>query len=207
MKGELNPKLEIGDRVMCYHMEGETQVPPGTEGTVVQIGRDPFEVKGEEIIRVNWDNGSKLSLISATDAWKKVEPSDINEQSDPSWTFITENSDVFENFDWRWFRTFLTKIRNSGIVNMFGASPLLYSGRDHIDRYYGEGREDDEEMQAVLDDAEESKHKIVQGVISYMIANNKDLDNMDLVNRYARHFSQKILGLYIAFSNVTGSLD
>jgi hypothetical protein len=88
---------------------------------------------------------------------------------------------------------------------MYGAAPLLFAGKDHIDRYYGEGREDEEDFQAVLDDAEESKNKIVQGVMSYMIANNKSLDDMNMVNRYANNFSQKILGLYIALSNLTGS--
>jgi hypothetical protein len=58
----------------------------------------------------------------------------------------------------------------------------------------------------VLDDAEESKNKIVQGVMSYMTANNKSLDDMNLVNRYANNFSQKILGLFIAMSNLTGNL-
>lgn len=84
---------------------------------------------------------------------------------------------------------------------MFGAAPLLYAGREHIDRYYGEGHEDDENFQAVLDEADESKNKIIQGVIEYMRKNNKDLDNMNQVNSYARNFSQKIVGLYIAFSN------
>jgi hypothetical protein len=39
-----------------------------------------------------------------------------------------------------------------------------------------------------------------------MIANNKSLDDMNMVNRYANNFSQKILGLYIALSNLTGNL-
>jgi hypothetical protein len=90
---------------------------------------------------------------------------------------------------------------------MFGASPLLYAGKEHIDRYYGEGREDEEEFQAVLEDADESKDKIVQGVISYMIKHNKDLDNMGMVNHYAKNFSQKILGLYITLAGMTGNLS
>ena len=72
MKSELNPRLKEGDRVICYHMDGETGVPPGTEGTVTKISRDPFEPNGDElIIEVNWDNGSTLALVSVTDAWKK----------------------------------------------------------------------------------------------------------------------------------------
>ncbi len=72
MKGPLNPELKVGDRVMCYHMDGETSVTPGTIGTVTLISSDPFEDGDEKIISVNWDNGSHLGLITSTDAWKKV---------------------------------------------------------------------------------------------------------------------------------------
>lgn len=206
MSKQFNQELKAGDKIMIYYMEGELGVPPGTTGTVNKITNDPFEKDGF-IINVRWDNGSTLSLLSSTDVWKKIdeELKDINESTDSNWNFITNNADVFENFDWRWFREFLSKIRDSGIINMFGASPLLYSGKKHIDRYYGEGREDDRAFQEVLEDAEESKNKIIQGVIKYMEKNNKDLDNMEMVNRYANHFSQQLLGLYIVFSNITGS--
>jgi len=206
MSKQFNQELKAGDKIMIYYMEGELGVPPGTTGTVNKITNDPFEKDGF-IVNVRWDNGSTLSLLSSTDVWKKIdeELKDINESTDSNWNFITNNADVFENFDWRWFREFLSKIRNSGIINMFGASPLLYSGKKHIDRYYGEGREDDRAFQEVLEDAEESKNKIIQGVIKYMEKNNKDLDNMEMVNRYANHFSQQLLGLYIVFSNITGS--
>lgn len=207
MSKQFNEQLEVGDKIMVYHMEGELGVPAGTTGIVKKITQDPFEKDGF-IINVSWDNGSTLSLLSVTDVWKKIEeePKNIDESTDKGdWDFITNNADVFENFDWRWFREFLSKIRDSGIINMFGASPLLYSGKKHIDRYYGEGREDDRAFQEVLEDAEESKNKIIQGVIKYMEKNNKDLDNMEMVNRYANHFSQQLLGLYIVFSNITGS--
>lgn len=73
MKGPLNPELKVGDRVMCYHMEGETSVSPGTIGQVTSISSDPFEPsEDEKIISVRWENGSNLALISSTDTWKKV---------------------------------------------------------------------------------------------------------------------------------------
>jgi hypothetical protein len=206
MKGQLNPELNVGDRIMCYHMEGETGVPPGTLGTVTRIGRDPFEDENSKIIEVKWENGSTLSLISSTDAWKFAPKENIKEQSDP-WKFMTENPDVFENFDWRWFRNYLEMIRNSGIVNVFGAAPLLYSGREHIDRYYGEGKEDDEDFQDVLDNADESKDKIIQGVVKYMQKHNKSLDDMSSVNRYAQNFSQKILGLFMVMHGMRNRED
>jgi len=197
MKGQLNPELKVGDRIMCYHMEGETGVPPGTLGTVTKITRDPFETENDNIINVKWDNGRSLSLITATDVWKLVPKENIKEQEDNAWKYMTKNPDIFENFDWRWFREYLEMIRNSGIVNVFGAAPLLYTGREHIDRYYGEGKEDNEYFQDVLDNADKSKDKIIQGVVNYMQKNNKPLDDMSSVNRYAQNFSQKILGLFM----------
>ena len=197
MKGKLNPPLKVGDRIMCYHMEGETGVPPGTLGTVTKITRDPFETENDSIINVKWDNGRSLSLITATDVWKLVPKENIKEQEDNAWKYMTKNPDIFENFDWRWFREYLEMIRNSGIINVFGAAPLLYTGREHIDRYYGEGKEDNEYFQDVLDNADKSKDKIIQGVVNYMQKNNKPLDDMSSVNRYAQNFSQKILGLFM----------
>lgn len=198
MKGRLNPPLNVGDKIICYHMEGETNVPAGTTGVVSQISNDPFETESDgKIINVKWDNGITLSLITSTDAWKKVSSEKIDEQRNPDWEFLTQNSDLLNNFDWRWFREYLTTIRDSGIVNMYGASPLLYAGKSHIERYYGENMEDDENFQEVLDNADESKNKIIDGVIKYMESNQKDVDDMDLVNTYAKTFSQKLLQLYI----------
>lgn len=52
-------------------MEGEVQAPIGIKGTVTRISKDPFEMDGdEEIISVDWDNGSTLSLLSTTDVEK-----------------------------------------------------------------------------------------------------------------------------------------
>lgn len=201
MSKGINPELNVGDRIICYHMQDETSVPPGTEGVVKKITQDPFE-KDAKIINVNWENGSNLALISSTDLWKKVSQEPLQESQNSEWDYMTENPDIFDYFDWKWLRQFLYKIRESGIVNMFGVAPLLYAGKEHIDRYYGEGREDDERFQEVLNDADRAKDKIVQGVVKYMKANNKNLNDMMTVNRYAQHFSQKIVGLYMAMSKM-----
>jgi hypothetical protein len=201
MKGSLNPPLKKGDRIVLFHMDGESAVSPGALGTVSHVGKDPFEDDGE-IISVAWDNGSRLSLLTSTDAWKMAPVENIqeNRSGDPAYEYFSKNPEVFDNFDWRFLRLFLYKIRKSGITNMFAASPLLYSGKNHIERYFGEGREDSEDFQAVLDDADEAKDKIVLGVINYMKKKGMDLDDLDLINSLARKFSQKILNLYISFS-------
>jgi hypothetical protein len=75
--------------------------------------RDPFEVDGE-IIAVNWDNGSTLALVSITDSWVKV-PNEqkIEEQTgSPEYDYFSKNPEIFENFDWRFLREFLTKLKD-----------------------------------------------------------------------------------------------
>ena len=125
----------------------------------------------------------------------------INEASLPSdYMAFKRNKDIFDNFDWRTLREFLYKIRESGIVNMLEASPLIYSGGKHIERYYGEGREDDEKFQQLIEDADEAKDIFVQGLINYMISKDLDVSDMDNVNSYARRLAKGILDIYIGFS-------
>jgi len=201
MKGPLNPELKVGDKIMCFHMEGETGVPPGTAGIVTSISRDPFESPDDKLINVNWENGSNLALISSTDAWKKVSEK-ITEAStgDRHYDFFSKNPEIFENFDWRFFREFLNKLRDSSVTNMFQSGPFLYSGKEWIDRYHGENQEDNESFQEVLEIAEESKNKMVQGIIKYMTSKNLDLDDMSKVNHYASKFANKIVQLYMTFA-------
>ena len=202
MRGELNPTLKEGDRVVCYHMDGETGVPPGTQGTVRRISRDPFEPNGDElIIEVNWDNGSTLALVSSTDAWKKPKER-VQESSttgDRHYDYFSKNPEIFENFDWRFFREFLNKLRDSSVVNMFQARPFLYSGREWIDRYHGENEEENEAFQEVLEMAEESKMKLIQGLMKYMESKKLDMDDMGRVNHLAEKFASKIVQLYMTF--------
>ena len=199
VKRELNPKVSVGDKVMCLNMDGESSVPPMTTGIVRNVVRDPFEVDGE-LITVNWDNGSTLALVSITDSWVKV-PNEqkIEEQTgSPEFNYFSENPEIFENFDWRFLREFLTKLRDASPVNMLQSQPFLYSGREWIDRYYGEDQEDNEDFQEVLEMADEAKNKMIQGVLKYM--ESKDIEiELDKVNRLIGQFSSKILNLYISF--------
>jgi len=196
-KSNLNPELKIGDRIVLYHMDSESSVSPGDEGTVTNIAQDPFESADAKIFSVKWDNGSTISLLSVCDVWKKVE-SEINEDAQKQADFVIQNEEIFDSFDWRFLRQFLKMIQSSGIVNMFGAAPLLYAGREHIDRYYGEGREDEQEFQEVLDNADEAKNKMIDGTIKFMEKNNNPI-NVDSVNSKIRRLSQKILEIYMIF--------
>jgi hypothetical protein len=202
MKGQLNPPVKPGDRIICYHMDGETGVPAGTKGTVVTVTRDPFETDTDgQIIGVNWENGSKLSLLTTTDAWKKV-VEEIQEQvtGSPEYDFFSKNPEVFENFDYKFFKKYLLKLRESGVVNMFQASPFLYSGKEWIDRYHGEHQEDNEAFQEVLEMAEEVKNKMIQGLLKYMESKNMDIDDMSRFNNLINKFAMKINQFYMTFA-------
>ena len=197
-KKELNPKLVKGDRIMCLHMDGETSVPPMTTGTVRSVVKDPFEPDGE-IINVDWDNGSPLGLLSVTDSWIKIAQETLEEQAGTSeYEYFSENPEIFENFDWRFLREFLKKLRDASPVNMLQSQPFLYSGKEWIDRYYGEDQEDNEDFQEVLEMADEAKDKMIQGVLKYMESEGIEID-LDKVNRLIKKFDVKILKLYISF--------
>jgi hypothetical protein len=81
---------------------------------------------------------------------------------------------------------------------MFAASPLLYSGKDHIERYYGENPPNPEEFDKLLDMADEAKDKMIQGTMSWMENNNKEID-VNTVNFRVQKLSQKILQLWRVF--------
>jgi len=201
MKGKLNPPVKPGDKIICYHMDGETGVPAGTKGTVITVTRDPFETDNDgQIIGVNWENGSKLSLLTTTDAWKKV-VEEIQEQTNsPEYDFFKKNPELFDNFDYKFFKKYLLKLRESGVINMFQASPFLYSGKDWIDRYHGEHQEDNEAFQEMLEMADESKNKMIQGLLKYMESKDYDFEDMDRINNLMRKFATKINQFYITFA-------
>ena len=195
-KRELNPKVVKGDKIMCLYMDGESSVPMGTNGVVSRVIRDPFEADGE-IIEVKWDNGSNLSLISVTDSWVKADENQIKESRDAH-DYFRDNPEIFENFDYKFLREFLNKLRKAGPVNMFQSQPFLYSGRKWIDRYYGENQKDNEDFQEVLDMADEAKNKMIQGVLKYMKSEGIEIE-IDKVNSLMGKFATKILQLYISF--------
>jgi len=200
MKGQLNPPLKVGDNIMCFHMEHETSVPPGTKGVVTKVQRDPFEPNEDDvIISVNWENGSKLSLVSATDAWKKISEERIEEQTDSrEYDFYSKNPEIFDNFDWRFFREYMNKVRETGIVNVYSAAPLLYSGKKHIDRYYGENPSNPEKFEELLEMADDARLKMTQGMIKLFESKGKELD-LDDINRQLPRMAQSILKLWMSF--------
>lgn len=195
----IKPKLNLGDKIILIQMDDDYDpVSPGTKGEVIGIEKEHWGNEGGEKIYVKWEDGRNLPILSDVDIWihdKKKMNEDISD-------FITnrQNFPVLKNFDWSFLTNYLTKVRDSGIINMFGAAPLLYSGKDHIERYHGEGREDDESFNEVLELADEAKQKMIEGVVKYLNSKGNKWDISD-ANREVRKFSQKLLEFYIAMNS------
>jgi hypothetical protein len=199
MKGQLNTPLNVGDEIVCIYMEHESSVPPGTKGVVTKVQRAPFESDGSLLINVNWENGSKLSLFSAIDSWKKIQEKQIDEQTGSGeYDFFSKNPDIFENFDWRFLKEYLKKVQKAGPVNMLQSGPFLYSGKKWIDRYYGENQEDNDDFQEMLDSAEEAKDIMIHGTLKWMESKGMEIDLND-VNRIIGRLATKIVQLYTNF--------
>jgi hypothetical protein len=202
-KRQLNPPVNVGDRIELYHMEQESSIPLGTEGTVIDLNDDPFK-GGSKLISVKWDNGSQLKLCNDVDMWKMAKSRNIEEQidllfeQDSEYEFFRDNEELFELFDYRFLKKYLKVIQKTGIVNMFASAPLLYCGREHLERYYGEDKEDDENFEEALEMADMAKNKMIQGTINWLEHKNKEV-TVDSANTYIKRLSVKMVELYAAF--------
>lgn len=199
MNQVLNPLLEVGDEVICYHMEGEMTIRPGLKGTVIKIQEDPI-VPDALLYQVKWENGQSLPLLSDVDTWKKTKKKIEEQSGDPIFDIYRRNQALFKHFDYGFFRDFFIKLKDSGIINMFGSYPLIYAGKEHLERYYGEGREEDELFQELLNVADEAKDKLIQGVLSYLEETNQDFsfdeEGMIKINSLAKKFSKDLFLVY-----------
>jgi hypothetical protein len=191
MKNTKNPELNICDKIVLYHMEDKHGIDSGMQGVVTDITIDPFDNENK-IIGVNWDDGSKLNILSKYDVWKFAKKKSIDESAEE---WFETNGDLLKYFKYNKIRKFLIKVRESGIINMFAASPLLYSGKDHIDRYYGENPPNEEAFQEVLDMAEEVKHMMIRGTMEYLQDNGKEL-SIENINSYIRRLGAKMWEFY-----------
>jgi hypothetical protein len=196
----MNDPVKPGDRIVLLHMVGETSVTPGRRGTVQSVSRDPFEVDGN-IISVKWDNGSTLSILDTVDYYKKL-PERVDEQLSRSQmgSFVVKNKDLFDNFDWKMIKEFLENLRNSGVTNMLGAIPFMTSGRNWIERYYGENVPNPDAFEKVLEMADDVKNELISGSLK-KIQSNKSSDNIELgkVERYVKEYARKFMSLFMVF--------
>jgi hypothetical protein len=97
----INPELNVGDRVILLHMEDKYPVTIGSRGTVTSKS----VVFGDTQYGVDWDDGSKLSLITGVDKWDLEEKflnrkrKKINEDEVERFKAFIKNKDIFKHFN------------------------------------------------------------------------------------------------------------
>jgi len=192
----MNEEVKIGDRVMLVHMEGEARPRLGSEGVVVSISPDPFE-DDNQIIGVKWDMGSTLNILSKYDVYK-VMKRNVTEQQAPKHHILTKNADIVKSYHLKWFRDYLEKVRESGAINMFGAGDWLFVGRDYLERYYGEGKEDNEAFQEVLDMADETRQKMISGTMKFLESQGLEV-TPESVSRAIKNNIRKIIQMWMVY--------
>jgi hypothetical protein len=199
----VNPELKIGDRVVLLHMDGETSIMPGERGEVT----GKANVLGDIQYSVDWDNGSKLSLISGVDIWdteenfkkrKTLKKKDITETSgeyEKNKSFM-KNIDVFKFFKMKFLNDYLKMVRESGITNMFGASPYLYIGREKIEQEMEYKDLEGEQFESMLENADEARDYMIQGTVKWLESNNKEV-SVENVKTYLPRFATKVVENYM----------
>ena len=189
MKKGLNPKLDVGDRIILVHMDGE-DVGPGTKGEVIKIEKIPsFGSSVDYQYRVNWfDNEGKvistLSLLPDVDGWLlDEEKEDIQEINFKSLDDLISKGDFlacFSKRDLDEVYKFLELERRIGSHNMaMEGGKFLLMGPDYIRDFFklqSYHREPDEDKQILIDKlvdrAQDMYDLFVRASIKYL--ENKD---------------------------------
>jgi hypothetical protein len=182
----INTELNVGDKIILLHMEGE-MMSPGSKGVVTKISRDPFENGNHKIYSVKWEDGNSLSILSVSDAWRKIEDSQITENFEQSKWFM-DNRVIVENFNTHFLGQYLEKVRQSGITNMFGASPYLYLGRERIEHEFKyKNIPNEEAFEEVLNDADKAQSEMIKGVFKVLEKNDTE-PSLEKINRNIQRF-------------------
>lgn len=199
-KSRLNPELKIGDSVRCLLMkDDELSVPPGTMGNVERISN----FGGAKHYYVKWENGSTLALLSDADVWDRGQnkKNDSENIQEVNMKFIIKNEEVWKFFNMKLIKNFFEAVRSSGIINMFGASPLLYMGRDKIERKFeDEHGSDSDDFQNVLDMANDVQADLINGVIDILHKEGKE-ESLENINSYLRKYSTKLWETYVGLKS------
>jgi hypothetical protein len=211
MKDKINPKLEEGDRIVLIMMPGETSVSYGDRGTINKVNHARSFIQ----YFVDWDNGSRLALIedlgdesNTIDKWIKEDDFDnlmyskkrknLGESDQKNkMEHLISNVEVFRTFDRVFLFSFLEKLRESGITNMFGAAPYLYMGSDIIAivHKYDENKDDDA-FDELVEMADEAKDKMIQGAVKILQKEGKEI-TVESVSRVIKRYSSKVLDMWM----------
>lgn len=94
---EINPVLEVGDRVVLIYMDDPYDaVKPGTAGTVVEIEKVPWGETGYQY-RLAWDNGRNFAMDPELDSWVFKKDYDQRKSKKITESFETYQ-EIYRNF-------------------------------------------------------------------------------------------------------------
>lgn len=190
MSKRIKPELKIGDRVVCLEMEDEPKYF-GERGTVTGINKGPGFLQ----YNVEWDNGGGLFLLD-TDSWilekdfKKK--SKINENDDVN--KLAENSKILKYFKMLEIKKYLDLLRETGIVNMFGASPYLYIGGNILKKEHYDVEDDN--FEDLVELADNTRNIMIRGSMKMLEDEGKEITSEN-VNKVIRRYSSKILSFWM----------
>ena len=193
----LNPELNVGDRVVIMDMSGESGIKPGMGGDVRRITK----VFGVTQYEVKWDDGSSLQILSDVDKWMKEEDWErlknrrkkVDESIDPD--FARKNKNLVQDFEMAKMHKFYNALRISSVVNMWGATPYFWMGKDRIaHQHFYEEMDDDraEAFEQVLDSADEIKDILIRGSLKTLEREGKEV-TLDAVKRIAERKARQIV--------------
>ena len=191
-------------------MPGETTVSYGDKGTVTKVNHAHSFIQ----YFVEWENGSTLALIedigdeSGTgDKWMKEDVfealmnlkkrKNLGESEEEKMKKFMANVEVFRTFDREFLFSFLEKLRESGIVNMYAAAPYLYMGGGRIygENHYNENK-DEEAFEELVEMADEAKDKMVQGAIKVLQKEGKEI-SVEKVSRVVKKYAGMVLDMWM----------
>ena len=193
----LNPELNVGDRVVIMDMSGESGIKPGMGGDVRRITK----VFGVTQYEIKWDDGSSLQILSDVDKWMKEEDWErlknrrkkVDESIDPD--FARKNKNLVQDFQMAKMHKFYEALRKSSVVNMFGATPYFWMGKDRIahEHFYTDMIDDQAEaFEEVLDSADEIKNILISGSLKTLEREGKEV-TLDAVKRVAERKARQIV--------------
>lgn len=197
MENKNNPELIVGDEVILLHMKDE-YMRMGLKGLVRAINNTPWGTQ----YSVEWENGNRLDLIPGVDKWMKtnqVKKKEVDESNDPRINSIKKNLDVLKYLkkDKDKVFNFLSKLQDSGLINMLGAGPVLGYSSEDMKKWIEGMFNDSEDYTELIDAADESRDALIRAVMNMYEDKGLDIDDMDKVNRDFRNLTKKIMELYV----------
>jgi hypothetical protein len=190
MSKKFNPELKPGDRIVLISTPDDS-IPFGTRGTVVKDSKTPW---GKQYT-VKWENGSGLYLLD-DDKWMHEDDFEHRKKTiKESISDLSQHSEVVRHFNIRKLKIFLDKLQESGVVNMFAASPYLWMGKDRILNQF-RYQDTNDEFDEMLDLSNEAQSIMINGCIEILEKKNKEI-TPENINRCLERYSTNVLKFWM----------